>query len=127
MSLWLRLARSPFGRRLVHLVFQHMTFALPVHRLRDTKTLVAFHHPRPSYPCHILLVPKKPLASLADLTAEDSEFLVELFQAVQSLVSEFGLEKSGYRLIANGGSFQDVAHLHFHLISEAPPVVTAAG
>ena len=120
MSFWLRLARSRFGQRLVHLAFQHMTFALPVHRLRETKTLLAFHHPRPAYPWHILLVPKKPLAGLADLTEEDSEFLVELFQTVQSLVAEFGLEKSGYRLIANGGSFQKVAHLHFHLISDAP-------
>jgi histidine triad (HIT) family protein len=127
MSLWLRLARSPFSQRLVHLAFQHMTFALPIHRLRETKTLIAFRHPRPSYPWHILLVPKKPLAGLADLTAEDSEFLVELFQTVQSLVSEFGLEKSGYRLIANGGSFQDVAHLHFHLVAEAPPAGAGDG
>ncbi len=120
MSFLLRLARSRFGQRLAHLAFQHMTFALPVHRLRETKNLLAFHHPRPAYPWHILLVPKKPLVGLADLTAEDGEFLVELFQTVQSLVAEFGLEKSGYRLIANGGAFQEVAHLHFHLISEAP-------
>ncbi len=120
MSFWLRLARSRFGEHIVHLALRHMTFALPVHRLRETKTLLAFHHPRPAYPWHILLVPKKPLSGLADLTAADGEFLVELFQTVQSLVAEFGLEKSGYRLIANGGSFQEVAHLHFHLISEAP-------
>lgn len=118
MPLWLSLARSPLGQRLVHWGFQYMTFALPINRLRETKTLVAFHHPRPSYRVHILLVPKKPLAGLADLTGEDSAFLVELFQTVQSLVAELDLEKSGYRLIANGGPCQEVAHLHFHLISE---------
>ena len=120
MSHWLAFARSPLGRRMVHGVFQYMTFALPVSRLRETSTLVAFHHPRPSYPLHILLVPKKPLASLADLGPEESPFMVDLFQTVRSLVTEFDLEKRGYRLVANGGPYQEVAHLHFHLIAETP-------
>jgi histidine triad (HIT) family protein len=94
-----------------------MSFAIPVNRLRETKTLITFRHPRPSYPLHILIVPKKALNSLVDLGSEDAEFLVDLFATVGSLVSEFELEAAGYRLIANGGSFQDVPQLHFHLIS----------
>jgi histidine triad (HIT) family protein len=94
-----------------------MSFAIPVNRLRETETLIAFHHPRPSYPLHILLVPKKALTGPVDLGPEDSEFLTDLFVAVGSLVAEFGLEVDGYRLITNGGSFQDVPQLHFHLIS----------
>ena len=112
------LARLPLFRRLVGWMFATMSFALPVHRLRETRTLVAFYHPRPSNPVHILLVPKKALPSLAALTPDDQEFLVDLFECVQSLVAELNLEPFGYRLIANGGKYQDIPQLHFHLISE---------
>ena len=102
-------------------IFAHMSFALPVKRLRETDTLLAFHHPSPAYPLHILLVPKKALRGLGDLTAEDAGFLADVVRIVQSLVSEYKLEQSGYRLIANGGAYQDIPQLHFHLISETPP------
>jgi histidine triad (HIT) family protein len=111
--------RSSAGRALLGPVFAHMSFAIPVHRLRETSTLMAFHHPQPSYPVHILLVPKKAIASLAAVTPADSDFRVDLFSAVQSLVVEFGLEKSGCRLITNGSPYQAIPQLHFHLISEA--------
>ena len=117
----LRLARSPLGRFLIGFWFAHMSFALPVKRLRQTRTLVAFHHPNPSYPVHILLAPKKAIASLATLNQEGEgfaiEFLRDLFACVQSLVKELDLEQTGYRLIVNGGKYQDVSQLHFHLIA----------
>lgn len=114
---WLRLARSPAGRFLVGWIFANMTFALPVQRLRETETLLAFYHPRPAYPVHILLVPKKALAGLEALGPDDGPFLADLMGTVQSLVTELKLEAEGYRLIANGGRFQDVPQLHFHLVS----------
>lgn len=117
MSGLLRIARSSVGRYFIGWVFTHMSFALPVRRLRDTATLIAFHHPKPSYALHILLVPKKALASLIDLTSVDAEFMSDLFATVQSLVVELNLENRGYRLIANGGPYQDVPQLHFHLVS----------
>jgi histidine triad (HIT) family protein len=94
-----------------------MTFAIPVNRLRETPTLLAFPHPKPSYSLHILLVLKRDLKSLTDLTSADADFLVDLFETVKMLVEQFDLEGSGYRLIANGGRNQEVPHLHFHLVS----------
>ncbi len=93
-----------------------MSFALPVHRLRETSTLLAFHHPAPSYPYHVLLLPKKPVATLSDLGPADSAFLIDVFATVQSLVAEHHL--SAYRLIVNGGDYQDFPYLHFHLVSD---------
>lgn len=95
-----------------------MSFVIPGKRLRETETLIAFHHPQPSYPLHILLLPKRPYTTLLDLPATDTAFMHDLFQTVQSLITEFDLEEDGYRLINNGGPNQDVPHLHFHLISE---------
>lgn len=113
-----RLARSRFSRLFIRWVFTYMSFAIPVKRLRETETLLAFHHPRPSHPVHILLVPKLPYATLLDVPPDDADFLRDLFETVQSLVREFDLERGGYSLITNGGAYQDVPHLHFHLVSD---------
>lgn len=101
---------------LIGWMFAHMSFVIPVQRLRETNTLMAFHHPKPSYPFHVLLVPKKAVASLTDLDSAESTFLNDLFSTVQSLVNEFQLP--AYRLIVNGGEYQDFPQLHFHLISD---------
>ena len=93
-----------------------MSFAIPVKRLRETETLMAFHHPKPSYSFHVLLVPKKSVASLKDFDSTDIPFLSDLYTTVQSLVEEFHL--AAYRLIVNGGEYQDFPQLHFHLISD---------
>lgn len=97
----------------------HMSFAIPLHKLRETPTLIAFHHPQPSYPTHVLILPKKAIANLAALTAQDAPLLVDVFQVTNSLVEELGLEAAGYRLIVNGGTFQDIPQLHWHLVAGA--------
>lgn len=92
-----------------------MSFAIPVKRLRETETLMAFHHPRPSYAFHVLLVPKRAVASLKEFDSKDTAFLIDLYSTVKDLVKEF--ELPAYRLIVNGGEFQDFPQLHFHLIA----------
>lgn len=120
--LLLRLARSSPGRLFVRWVFTTMSFAIPVKRLRETGTLMAFHHPQPGHPVHILLVSKQPFSTLLDVSPDDADFLHDLFETVQSLVREFSLERGGYRLITNGGAYQDVPHLHFHLVADRLPL-----
>ena len=93
-----------------------MSFAIPVKRLRETDTLMAFYHPKPSYKFHVLLVPKKSVKTLQGLDPNDSAFLTELYSTVQSLIDEFQLP--AYRLIVNGGEYQDFPQLHFHLIAD---------
>jgi len=116
-SLIYRLVDTTFGRWLLHLTFRKMTFLIPAKRLRETETLLAFHHPKPAYQLHIILVPRKPVATLLDLNPEE-HFLPEFLQTVQELVKEFRVAEGGYRLIVNGGGYQDFPHLHFHLISD---------
>jgi histidine triad (HIT) family protein len=116
-DLSLRLARSGPGRKLVGWIFAHMSFAIPVKRLRETETLLAFYHPKPAYPLHVLLVPKQAVSSLMELDPS-SDFLSDLVTTVQSLVTE--LQLPAYRLIVNGGEYQDFPQLHFHLVSPLP-------
>ena len=101
---------------LIGWIFEHMSFVIPVKRLRETDTLMAFHHPKPSYVFHVLLVPKKTVKSLQEFDPKDSAFLTELYSTVQSLVDEFQLP--AWRLIVNGGEYQDFPQLHFHLVSD---------
>ena len=103
---------------LIGWTFAHMSFAIPVKRLRETNTLIAFYHPKPAYPFHVLLVPKKAIVSLKEFDATDTAFLSDLYSTVQNLVNEFQLAEGAYRLILNGGEVQDFPQLHFHLISD---------
>jgi histidine triad (HIT) family protein len=91
-----------------------MDSLLLVDRLRETSNLLAFHHPHPSYPFHVILVPRREIASFANLDPADP-FLADLVTVVHLLVEEYHLPV--YRLIVNGGEYQEFPYLHFHLIS----------
>jgi histidine triad (HIT) family protein len=108
------LLRKPFFYRIFVFMLEHLPFALPVERLRQTESLLAFPHPKPAHPFHVILVPRKAVRSLAELDPADP-FLRDLLSATQDLVREHGLP--AWRLIVNGGDYQEFPHLHFHLIS----------
>jgi histidine triad (HIT) family protein len=112
-----RLLKSPLLRDVISWGVENMSFVIPVKRLKETPTLIAFCHPSPTYATHILLIPKKALPSLLDLSPENTPLLEDLFATVQELVKELHLEDKGYRLIVNGGNYQEFPQLHFHLIS----------
>jgi histidine triad (HIT) family protein len=118
MQMLRRCARTRLAGRLMAWMLAHMSFLIPAQRLRETPTLVAFYHPQPSYPVHILIVPKRAISDLLAISPADQTFLVDLFSCVRELVLELHLDRQGYRLIANGGNFQDIPQLHFHLICE---------
>ncbi len=113
------IAKTWLGGLILHWIIAYFSFAIPGEKLIETNTLIAFYHPSPSYPLHILIVPKAKFRSLMDLPSDDSGFESGLFEAVKELVQRFGLDSFGYRLIANGGNAQEVDQLHFHLVSDS--------
>ena len=115
MNLFYRFANTPVGRFLIGWIIAHMSFAIPLQRLRETETLLAFYHPQPSHPFHVIILPKKDIRSFAELAPADL-FLADIVTVAQSLIDEFHLP--AYRLIVNGGEYQEFPHLHFHLISD---------
>ncbi len=112
----LALARHPLAGAGVGWLFAHASFLLPVRRLHETSTLLAFWHPAPSYPIHILLVPKRAIPGVEMLGDADAALLAEIIRTAHTLAAQVGLDQTGYRLITNGGAYQDVKQLHFHLI-----------
>ena len=67
---------------------------------------------------HILLVPKKAIRGVEMLGKADALLLGEVFSTVQELVNQ--LELTQYRVIVNGGEYQEVKQLHFHLVAGKP-------
>jgi len=112
------IAKTWLGSIILHWIFAYFSFVIPGERLIETDSLIALHHPSPSYPLHILIVPKSKFRSILDLPSNTGNFESSLFKAVRDLVRTFNLEEYGYRLIVNGGNAQEVDHLHFHLISD---------
>jgi histidine triad (HIT) family protein len=111
-------ARSRLGMSIILWSLNNMNHILPIDRLNESSNLIVFYHPEPSHNTHIVIMPKRPIRSLMELTAEDNDLLSEVIQMVQGLVNKLGLQDKGYRLIVNGGKYQNVAQLHFHLISD---------
>jgi histidine triad (HIT) family protein len=90
---------------------------IPVTRLFETAEVVAFPDIHPQAPVHMLVIPKRHLASLAHATPEDTEMLGTLCAAAVEVARQQGLG-DGYRLVVNTGADcgQTVEHLHVHLL-----------
>lgn len=111
-----QIARSNLGGIVIGWNFAYMTDFMPINKIYETEKVLAFYHPAPTHDLHILIAPKRKVRSLMAL--KDEQFLAEIVQAAQHLVEELQLEKRGYSLLVNGGQYQDVSQLHFHLISD---------
>ncbi|GCE25603.1 histidine triad nucleotide-binding protein [Dictyobacter alpinus] len=77
----------------------------------------AFRDLSPQAPEHILFIPRRHIASMADLTPADGPLLASIFTAASKVAHELGLDQ-GYRFLTNVGpqAGQSVFHLHFHLL-----------
>ena len=90
---------------------------IPSKIVYQDEDVVAFEDINPQAPHHILLIPRRHVASMADLTAEDGPMLVSLFTTAAKLARDLDLDTGGYRFLTNVGpdAGQSVFHLHFHL------------
>jgi histidine triad (HIT) family protein len=91
---------------------------LPAERLHDDDLVIAIRDIAPRAPTHILLIPKRHIASAAELRESDGPMLGRLFAVAADLARAGGLEEDGYRLVSNVGRWggQSVDHLHVHLM-----------
>ena len=89
---------------------------IPSKTLVNNKELIAFRDIAPQAPTHILIVPKKHVASLDDMT--DSDLMGRIMTLAAALARQEGIARSGYRTVVNTGADggQSVDHLHVHLL-----------
>lgn len=87
----------------------------PVDVVRDTDNVLAFHHTRPHWRIHIVVVPKRHIPSLTDLGGHDMSLVHELLDVVRDVAAEVESQYGACRVVTNLGKYQDSKHLHFHV------------
>lgn len=83
-----------------------------VEKVLETDSVLAFHHTRPHWPVHIVVVPKTHITSLLEL--DDDGLALELLQAVRDVAAEITAAAGGCHIVTNLGKYQESTHLHFH-------------
>ncbi len=90
----------------------------PAEFLYRDEFLVVFKDIYPSAPVHLLVVPKKHIRSLNDITEPDQGILPKMILKAREVAQELGVSKPGYKLLFNveRGGGQVIFHLHMHLM-----------
>ena len=91
---------------------------LPATKVAEDDEVLAFRDIAPRSPTHVLVIPKRHIASDADLTESDGPLLGRLFATLARVAREAGIADDGYRIVSNVGRWggQTVDHLHLHLM-----------
>lgn len=91
---------------------------IPSTKIYEDEDVYAFADIDPQAPFHAVIVPKKHIASAAEITDENSFYAAKIFEAVANIAKQENLEQ-GFRVVTNCGKDggQTVGHLHFHLLA----------
>ena len=87
--------------------------------VEETDQVLAYHHTRPYRPVHVVVIPKRHVASLTTLTADDEPLVRDLFAVVQRVAAQVESEHGAAAVLTNLGEYQDSKHLHVHVLSGA--------
>ena len=88
--------------------------------VRETDNVLAYHHTRPFWPVHIVVIPKRHISSLLTLEDSDGLLLLELIGVIREVAARVVAEHGACRVLTNLGKYQDSKHLHWHVSSGAP-------
>ncbi len=96
---------------------------IPARKVYEDDDILVFHDIHPARPLHVLAIPKKHIASLADVSEADAPLLGRLLTVAQTVAAENG-SPDGFRVIINTGRVggQEVPHLHAHIVGGPDPV-----
>jgi len=93
---------------------------IQVVKVRETENVLAYHHTRPFWPLHIVVIPKRHISSLLTLGESDEQLLLELLSVVREVADEVVASHGACRVLTNLGDYQDSKHLHWHVNSGDP-------
>ncbi|MED5020369.1 histidine triad nucleotide-binding protein [Paenibacillus chibensis] len=95
--------------------------SIPSQKVYENERILVFKDIQPAAPVHVLIIPKKHIASMNEVEEQDLPLIAEMHHVAQQVAKELGVAESGYRLINNCGpdSGQAVQHIHYHLIGGA--------
>ena len=92
---------------------------IPSNKVYEDEYVYAFKDIEPAAPIHVLVVPKKHISCLNEITKEDELLIGKIHMAIKNIAKQLGIDKDGYRIINNCGkdAGQTVMHLHFHILA----------
>jgi histidine triad (HIT) family protein len=95
---------------------------IPADIVYEDDRCLAFRDVKPQAPTHVLVIPKKEIASVDAIADADGEIIAHLWKVIRDLARQFQLDRRGYRVVVNCGpeAGQTVDHLHFHLLGGRP-------
>jgi len=91
---------------------------LPSEKVFENERVFAFKDISPQAPVHVLIVPKKHIVDILDVSAEDAGIFQDLFMAAQQIAPQMGIAGPGFRTVFNSGDHacQTIYHVHLHLL-----------
>lgn len=91
---------------------------IPANVIYEDDELMAFYDIRPQAPKHILIIPKKHISTIDDVSKVDTLLLGSMIHCAKTVAHDEGLSEQGYRLVfnVNSGGGQEVYHIHLHLL-----------
>ena len=81
----------------------------------ETDNVLAYHHTRPFWPEHIVVIPKRHVGSLLTIETQDAPLLFELLAVIREVAAKVVAEHGACRVLTNLGEYQDSKHLHWHI------------
>lgn len=92
---------------------------IPSNIVYEDDRVIAFYDVNPAAPIHILVVPKKHIETLLDVSEEDGDLISYIYKIINKIAKDKGFADNGFRVIANCGedSGQEVKHIHFHVLA----------
>jgi histidine triad (HIT) family protein len=91
---------------------------IPADVIWESESALAFRDINPQAPMHVLVIPRRHIATINDLADSDSKTVGELFLAAKAIAAKEGLAEDGYRVVmnCNAAAGQTVFHMHLHLL-----------
>lgn len=91
---------------------------IPATKVYEDDMVFSFRDISPAAPEHILIIPKKHISNLNEVTEEDSKIIAHIYIVAKEIVKNLGIDKNGYRVVTNCGEDggQTVHHIHFHVL-----------
>ena len=95
---------------------------IPATIVYQDERIVAFNDINPQAPTHVLVVPRRHIATLNELTGDDDQLAGEVVRRAAAIAKERGIANAGYRTVfnTNAGAGQTVFHIHLHLLGGRP-------
>lgn len=94
---------------------------IPADIVFEDEDVMAFHDIRPIAPVHVLIIPKKPIVSIAEMEDGDEVIVGKMFLVARNIARDLKISEKGYKLLIRVGKDggQEVPHLHLHLLGGA--------